>query len=268
MPEFTLEQTALYLEHLVSSKGSSSVSSLSASQVEQIHSESSGSPGLIKELAKGLVEPAKKVAETTGQNSSISVSTIIGGGVVILVALLILIFQDDINVIFSGEEETVELISEELIETEEKSLAIPEYEEMAKTEPIDHMVQGGEENIEGLESDLGPVTKENEEKIAKEIEGAVGEQQEQKLQPEADQDQTKQLPVDSEPVIETEQIKKEEVSATETSQPSEDKEGAKAESAEKVEVESASVEKETAKKSGSPEKQPAKILNKKEKVQK
>lgn len=167
MPEFTLEQTGLFLEHLLSSHSTSSIGSLTDSQIEEIHSEAGGSPGLIREHAKGLMVSPREGEITKKQESGSPSATMLGGGVAIIVVLVVLIFQDDINSLFSGEGETADALQSEVVDSEGyKPLAIPDSEQMIITEPeevasANQDLLSDVEPAEGKDSDLGPVAEED-----------------------------------------------------------------------------------------------------------
>jgi DamX protein len=167
MPEFTLEQTGLFLEHLLSAHSASSVDSLTDSQIEEIHTEAGGSPGLIREHAKGLMVLPRE-GEITKKHESRSPSiAMLGGGAAIIVVLLVLIFQDDINSLFSGKGDAVEALQSEAVEPEGyKHLAIPDSEQVvtSEAEEVASANQDLSSNIElaeGKDSDLGPVSEED-----------------------------------------------------------------------------------------------------------
>lgn len=171
MPEFTLEQTGLFLEHLLSSEDTSFLDSLTDSHIEMVYSETGGSPGLIREHAKGLIESTNKEEKIEAQPSKAPSATIIWGGAVIVIVLLMLIFQDDINGLFSGEGETVEAVQNEPIIPEGyKPLAIPETEQNTVSEQeevasANQDLQIDLESTEGKNSDLGSVSEESDLKL-------------------------------------------------------------------------------------------------------
>jgi DamX protein len=167
MPEFTLEQTGLFLEHLLSAHSASSTVSLTDSQIEDIHSESGGSPGLIREYAKDLIVSPREGEVTNKQESRAPGITMLGGGAAIIVVLVVLIFQDDINSLFSGEGDSANALQNEAVEPEGyKPLAIPDSEQMVAPEPeevasANQALSSDIEPAEGKDSDLGPVSEED-----------------------------------------------------------------------------------------------------------
>lgn len=244
MPEFTLEQTGLFLEHLLSSDGTSSIDSLTDSQIEMIHCETGGSPGLIREHAKGLIAPTNKEETANVQQGKSHGITMLGGGVLIIVVLLILIFQDDINSQFTGESETADVLQSKPAEPDGyKPLAIPDSEQTAISEqdevvPVNQALQSDIESTEGKDSDLGPVSEEN----SRELEQVIA----------LSQEQTAQAPTAPSSVKEVVQLKKEEMSVVEKPALPEVKE----------EKPSIPLDQTTKKKGALSEKQPAKPLDK------
>ena len=240
MPEFTLEQTGLFLEHLLSSMETSYLDDLTNSQIEMIYSETGGTPGLIKEHANDLIASAHKKELTKEQQSKSPSITMLGGGAVIVVVLLILIFQDDINNLFSGENNKVDTVQNLPVDSKGyKPLAIPDSEPMTVSEPeevvtMSQDLQSEMEQAEGQDSDLGDVS----EKISSEPDQEGAQQQEQAVQ-------TPMSP--SSPVEET-QSQKEESNVADKSELPEGKE----------EQQSASLGQKSGEKSTQPLEQPAK----------
>jgi DamX protein len=193
MPEFTLDQTGLYLEHLLSSEEESSVPDLTSSQIERIYDDTGGMPGLIKEHAEKLIGKAEKSSPTPDKSSSLSGRTIIGGGLAGIALVLVLIYQDDINSIFSGDSELADSAQNVQIVTEGyKPLVIPESEIMDKpeqeaviAESVDRDMPGDTEDVAGEQSDLGTVTTEDIEKQSDETKKVALKKQEQASEPEA-----------------------------------------------------------------------------------
>lgn len=164
MPEFTLEQTELYLEHLFSSEESSTLSPLTPAQIEKIHLETGGSPGLIKDQIQGLIDSAKKPLATVKKHDYLSVKSVVGAGVALVVVILILIFQKDINALFSGVAEPVAKQDDQPTLEESVYLPIPEFVKGANPEqeviddaPEKQAVPGRTEEDAGVDEDLGPV---------------------------------------------------------------------------------------------------------------
>ncbi len=172
MPEFTLEQTELYLEHLLSAEGSSSVRPLTDSQIEKIYEETGGAPGLIKEQALKLAAANKKPALTINLHEYLSKKSIIGGGVAAVIVVLILIYQSDINAIFTGENKPAATNQEEHPPAVGSvSLPIPEFVDGADQdlerdveESVNRDVPSDMETVEGEEMEQGSVSDEGENK--------------------------------------------------------------------------------------------------------
>jgi DamX protein len=166
MPEFTRDQTGRYLEHLLSYEEALLDKPLTSSQIDRIYDETLGLPGHIKRQALKLIGLEKKPPQTANLNNSLSSKTIIGGGLAVITLLLILVFQDDINAIFSGEkagEDTAK--TERLVQDGYRPLVIPESEkdlslesEISAKEPLAQPAPGDIEVVDGEQADLGPVT--------------------------------------------------------------------------------------------------------------
>lgn len=239
MPEFTLEQTGLFLEHLLSAKDASLVDSLTASQIEMIHDETGGLPGLIREHAKSLTASTNPAPKTKQQQSKSPSITMIGGGVVIVIVLLILIYQDEINGLFSRENDTLDTVRTELAEPEGyKPLILPDSEqttisEQDEDESVSQELQGTIEVTEGKDSDLGSAAEEN----SSELKQTATDPQELAVKPEATQDKVEQAQVNPASAQEQVQLKSGEVSAVEASATAEKKQQAKPADLEKKAVE-------------------------------
>ncbi len=164
MPEFTLDQTGLFLEHLLSSDEGPAVKPLTQQQIERIHSETGGVPGLIKEQAQGLIDSAKRSESSVNIRDYFSTRSMIGAGVVSVIVMLVLIYQNDINAIFSGDEIPAASTQEESVPSGDSiELPIPNF--VVATEPERPIVEKGQgrslpqgdmEIVEGEKADLGP----------------------------------------------------------------------------------------------------------------
>ncbi len=166
MPEFTLDQTELYLEHLLAAAVSSAaVTRLTASQIEHIHYETGGSPGLIKEQAENIINSANKNASSINLRDYFSTKSVIGGGLASIVVMFLLIYQNEINSIFSGEDDPSATTQEErALKGDSVSLPIPEFvagveseQELAEEGAINQVVPSDMEVVEGEKADLGSV---------------------------------------------------------------------------------------------------------------
>ncbi len=158
MPEFTLEQTERYLQHLLFSDNSGT---LADSQIQRIYEETDGSPGLIKQQAKLLIESnQERLAASPTARKRLSGRTIIGGSLAAIVVLLVLIYQDAINAIFSSEDEVVSAPHKKKEWTDDSSsLLVPDYayKEIPLPEPApvleEPAIQDAPADIEADEKD-------------------------------------------------------------------------------------------------------------------
>ncbi len=261
MPEFTLEQTGLYLEHILSSEELSSIKPLTDYQIEKIHDETGGSPGLIKQYAQGLIDSSDEPSSTFNLSDYFSGKNIVVGLIAIFV-VLVLIYQDDINAIFSGDKETNVAAQRPQIEAgDSMPLALPDSKEVAVLEQEiaefnleNQAVPGDMEKVEGEEADLGPVTDEGNEKKA----GLIAEPKKQAAQPEMDKVQPEPEVTAPPPPEETKPPRRAEATVAETQALS----GAKEVPA------PASVEKEVAKKAAPAESVPPKRIENKDQIKK
>jgi len=188
MPEFTLEQTELYLEHLFSSEEPSKVPPLTPAQIEKVHLESGGSPGLIKEQVQGLIDSAKKPPVIAKKYDYLSVKSVVGAGIALVVVVLILIFQKDINTLFSGDADPVAKQDDQPTLEESVYLPIPEFvkganpeQEMVEDGSETQAVPGRTEQDAGVDEDLGPVFAKEEEMGAEVVADTAGQTPQQDI---------------------------------------------------------------------------------------
>ncbi len=174
MPEFTLDQTGLYLEHLLAEDGSDSLPPLTSSQIEKIHYEAGGSPGLIKDQAQHLIDSAKKTPAIINLRDYFSAKSLIGGVIASLVVMLILVYQNDINAIFSGEDKVPVSKHEDQASTGDSvTLPLPDFveendiseHEVTEEKGVSKAAPSDLEIVEGEKADLGSIADEMEKKI-------------------------------------------------------------------------------------------------------
>ncbi len=148
MPVFTLEQTERFLEHLLTGGESRPLAPISQVQIEKIHRETGGLPGLIKQRASVLMGPPGKPAKPDLIEFILS-GKVLGGGVALILVLLGLIYQDSINALFSGDDGQVEVTQEIRLPADKVvPLALPDEQaepeatpEVAQSESSPDLVQ-------------------------------------------------------------------------------------------------------------------------------
>lgn len=181
LPVFTREQTERFLQHLLSVDGAIPSPPVSPVQIERIHRETGGLPGLIKQRAKALVGANQDKPAKPDPIEFISSRTALGGGVVLIFVLLALIYQDSINALFSGDEEPVAVTQDIRLPGDKVvPLELPDAQAEPETtpeqtlpEPLPDIVQDEEISPEDIE--LVPEQPEETEETGESAEEGVGE---------------------------------------------------------------------------------------------
>ncbi|PLY15716.1 MAG: hypothetical protein C0631_06230 [Sedimenticola sp.] len=132
MPVLTKEQTEEFAGFIFSREGVKHRIKLSVAEIDRLYRESAGKIGEVEaavgRILKGKsksVKPAEKPQRAkVALWSDIPLGAVIGGGLVALLLILALLFQDDINTLFTGEP-VAEPMSEEPSMANEPELPIP-----------------------------------------------------------------------------------------------------------------------------------------------
>lgn len=112
MPVFNRDQTEQFLRHLLPVDDIKSPTQIHPALIEKVYRETGGLPGLIKQRARVLLGSRKERPAKPDLIELISSKTVLGGGAVLVIVLFVLIYQDSINALFSGGEDSVKVTRE------------------------------------------------------------------------------------------------------------------------------------------------------------
>lgn len=108
IPRLTREQTGAYITHALAARGALEAFALTPGQVDKIHRASQGVPGRIEHLLTKLPAHPATPRASSGRPKfgllleDLPAPALLGGLGLIAVILLLLIFQDEINSLFTG----------------------------------------------------------------------------------------------------------------------------------------------------------------------